>query len=349
MKISTETSQKIKNMSFVCSLLVVSIHVVWCADNTFSLGWFIEQGVKQGIARIAVPFFFVVSGFFLAQHFDEEGWWKREVKKRLFSLVVPFFIWSTMALFLLTLTPLSIWSDFIANRPFGTNIVWLQDGFNWWEVFGFDLMDNPLLLPLWFVRNLLFFVLFGHIFKWGVTCFKIRWLVFLFIVECFRLHLPSVQVQEFLMWGISTNGLFYFSVGIFSQRFKLSLLSNKMAVYCGLIGVFLLISKMSGGIVFGEVYEQLVRRLTIPFMLYFVWHFMSTKQWPEWLTSCAFPIYLMHMFVFPYFNMILKSVFIIDILRAFLLFVGGIIVPICVTNLLRRCVPRVAVILFGGR
>ena len=73
MKISAETSQKIKKMSFICSLLVVCIHVTWCADNTFSLGWLIEQGVRQGIARIAVPFFFVVSGFFLAQHFEKRG------------------------------------------------------------------------------------------------------------------------------------------------------------------------------------------------------------------------------------------------------------------------------------
>ena len=117
--ISQEISQKIKNMSLLCALLVVSIHVSW-PQEPLSAGWFLSIAIKEGYARIAVPFFFVVSGFLLAGHFDEEKWWHHEVGKRVRTLVVPFLIWSLVAL--VTSVPLSIIADLIAHRPFGTSI-----------------------------------------------------------------------------------------------------------------------------------------------------------------------------------------------------------------------------------
>ena len=78
--VSAEVSHKIKNMSIICALFVVMIHIGWYKDS-ICLTWFINELVAQGIARIAVPFFFVVSGFFLAAHFDEDGWWVRETRR----------------------------------------------------------------------------------------------------------------------------------------------------------------------------------------------------------------------------------------------------------------------------
>ena len=59
--ISAENSQKIKNMSIICAMLVVTIHVDWPKDN-ICLTWFINELIAEGIARIAVPFFFGLFG-----------------------------------------------------------------------------------------------------------------------------------------------------------------------------------------------------------------------------------------------------------------------------------------------
>lgn len=103
---SEDVSSKIKNMALVCAVLVVGIHVKWPHDTAFSLGWFGYHFIKEGIACIAVPFFFTVPGFFLGRHFGEDGWWRRAVFKRVLSLVVPFYIWCLVAV--LITVPLSL-------------------------------------------------------------------------------------------------------------------------------------------------------------------------------------------------------------------------------------------------
>ena len=64
--ISTRISNKIANMGMVCAVLVVSILVP-------SIG-VLDKGaiISDYIARIAVPYFFVVSGFLLACHCNQE-------------------------------------------------------------------------------------------------------------------------------------------------------------------------------------------------------------------------------------------------------------------------------------
>lgn len=87
MKISQELSDKIANMSFVCACLVVMIH------TPFSVGTidqFVKYWIGGGVASAAVPIFFIISGFFLGQHINEDGWYGRAVKKRIRTLVIPF-------------------------------------------------------------------------------------------------------------------------------------------------------------------------------------------------------------------------------------------------------------------
>lgn len=52
-------------MKFLCALLVVTIHVPPVGENVFSAAWLINYGIQQYLARIAVPFFFMCTGFLL--------------------------------------------------------------------------------------------------------------------------------------------------------------------------------------------------------------------------------------------------------------------------------------------
>lgn len=55
-------------LRFICSLLVVAIHVTPLTD----VNQYLDYGITRYLARIAVPFFFVCSGFFLFRKTDRD-------------------------------------------------------------------------------------------------------------------------------------------------------------------------------------------------------------------------------------------------------------------------------------
>lgn len=351
--ISVEMSQKIKNMSLACACLVVSIHVIWPHDQPLSLGWFMYEALGEGLAKIAVPFFFIVSGFFLAQHFDEVGWCQNEVRKRVRSLVVPFICWSVIAC--VASSFLGIIADFLAHRPFGTNIILLRND-NWLRLFGFDLTKYPLLGTLWYIRCLMFFVLTGFMFKYVVRKFGGVWLMVSFVFVLLYDHIPNTNWREFFRMGYAAGGIFYFSIGIFLQKKKSAhphlqkgtFCSSWSAVALGVVGIAFLVVKLVCAYHSWRGY-LVAGKLSLPFLIYFVWYFMPCARIPKWLTDCSFPIFLMHGIVLGYVSLCMKKCSISGLPSAFIHLFVGITFPIIVTLFMRRFAPKVVGALFGGR
>lgn len=107
-------SVKIANMSFVCALLIVCFHVGWPLNESKIARMIFYSIGAGGLGRIAVPFFFFVSGFYLARHFDDTNWYKREVLKRVKSLLIPFYVWCFIGLLVTFI--LSACADIVAGR-----------------------------------------------------------------------------------------------------------------------------------------------------------------------------------------------------------------------------------------
>ena len=345
MKISGETSQKIKNMGLLCAILVVSIHVEWPHDQPLSVGWFMYQAFAQGLSSIAVPFFFVVSGFFLASHFNDDNWYRQEITKRVKTLLVPFVFWSIFAL--VAQLPLSIVADKIAHRPFGTSI-FVMHNTNWLRILGLDFTDYPIHVPLWYVRCLFLFVLTVFVFKCGIAKFGYVWLIAAFIFNLIGNHIPNEIICNFFSRGYSTNGIFYFSVGLLLHKFSQTITSRRYAVLCGSIGVCLLTLKL----VFAYnawQFETCIGKLSLPFLLYFTWCIMTVSKLPQWLIACSFPIFLMHTIALSYIGIAMKHLPTGTTSAAFVGFIGSIIISMAIAAFLRRFLPRFANVIFGGR
>ena len=123
MKISVENSNRIKTLSVICTFFVVALHT--CANyEVNSLSWYLKTSFEHGVCRMAVPFFFVVSGFFIAVHLNEEGWWLQCVHKRLKTVGVPYLFWSFVE-FMFVLLLISI-ANVVGHRPVlqGVNLSW---------------------------------------------------------------------------------------------------------------------------------------------------------------------------------------------------------------------------------
>lgn len=216
------------------------------------------------------------------------------------------------------------------------------------RILGFDCMDFPLHVPLWYVRCLFFFVLTGGLFKFGVGASQHLWLALTFAACLLANHLPCENVREFLRMGYSLAGVFYFSVGVFIQRFSPSLRSTHAAVLCGFVGMALLAVKLLFAY-HGWRFQIALGKLSLPFLIYFTWHFMSARRLPNWLTACSFPIFLMHSIFLTYLGIMLKRLPLGALTTTGIQYIGSILLSIALTLLLRRLSPRAARVLFGGR
>lgn len=73
MAVDKELSRRIANMSVVCMILVVVQH---CDIG----GWI--NGHFGVFTRVAVPWFFLASGFFFIGHISDNGWYAEALRKR---------------------------------------------------------------------------------------------------------------------------------------------------------------------------------------------------------------------------------------------------------------------------
>lgn len=71
--ISEQTSAKIANAGLLAALMVVFIHVDMQPDCPAVVRWFVGI-VEQGLCTVAVPAFFVISGYLLGGHVGEVDW-----------------------------------------------------------------------------------------------------------------------------------------------------------------------------------------------------------------------------------------------------------------------------------
>ena len=104
MQINEEFSNKIANMGFVCACLVVVMHSPMPIARELSL---VEPVVKDALSIIAVPIFFMISGFLLAIKIprlndmsvsaagaSRFAWWRKAIAKRVRTIWVPYLLLS---------------------------------------------------------------------------------------------------------------------------------------------------------------------------------------------------------------------------------------------------------------
>ncbi len=245
----------------------------------------------------AVPFFFMISGFFLASHFGENGWWKREVRKRVSFLVIPYLFLAVIFLLFQ-----AFWNGFHSWTRGGGFTIPLLRGLAWpkWiSALGLDVMRRPQLGVLWYVRCLLFFVLvspavFRFVRRIRFPRLLLAFLIVLAYTTAFDQHIPGNDPSGFFIYGLSLEGLWYFSLGSLLRFRPMIVPIHAQWVAISVAAVFLAV--LSLGLVsdFSRPVSLVV--LSTPFVLFSLWTFTPVSAWPTALVSCAFPIYLMHTF-----------------------------------------------------
>ena len=359
--IAPSLSPKMTNMSFCCAFLVVTLHVGMPEEGTGGICWFFFHFLCDVLGRVAVPFFFLASGFFLAGHMSEAGWYGREMKKRARSLLCPYVLWQ--ALYAVYLIPLAVGANLVSRREWNWNIH-ISDVVH---VFGLDFTHNPGIPFFWFLRWLICLCVASPLLYWLLRKGRF-WVV---LAAYGFAVLKNMGVFGFQpdgwwwpwKWILHPFGTFYFlsgmawRMGTFPQCmpcFKQIVLwlgsgwltaKTILLVACGFSlpgigGWFLPIQYFPG-------HDEFL----YPAILYAVWRFIPAGKWPTWLTDASFGMYAGHAFFTHFIDSIMWfsrlgmsswQMFMFKWLVSLAGTIGGV-------ALARKHVPTVARFLLGGR
>ena len=146
---------KITIISFVCSLLVIWIHTYNAKSYALNseckglgwLTWSIENFWSE-IIGIAVPTFFLISGFLFFRTFSWDKLFEK-YKTRAKSILLPYLIWCTLYyLYFVILTNVPIIKDYISSERYVPSFInWVMS--LWPESY----------YSLWFLKNLICFII----------------------------------------------------------------------------------------------------------------------------------------------------------------------------------------------
>jgi len=345
-RLSAETSVRIANLGCICMLLVVSIHL-----SHLPQGIGLDAGIAYWILRyvfatVAVPFFFIVSGYFLSRHAGEPEWWTKACRQRLVTLGVPFLVWC--------LVPFVLFSVLWTSVPVGGECSRvLGKASSVAAGFGLNVFVAPELnRPLWYVRTLMLLVLLSPLLialvdrfrGWTVAAALAFWLAVNPGTLCTPDFWLSPRWQVFWVFGLSAEGVAWFTVGVFLRRHPLGL-TRRNGLVAGMLGVLIAVlglwARARGSLTGGYLME-----VAIPFTLAGLWTLTPSFRFPTFLCAASFPVYVLHAI----FIKVLSVVPFPHGPFAWVLEWGAVVsISLSVTFLLRRFLPRTAFYSFGGR
>lgn len=201
--LSGDFSQAIVVFRAILALMVINIHSinteVHFTDEiiSYDASWLvnIEYFCSQVISRMAVPAFFLLSGFLL---YRKSFSWFSNLKKKAISLLVPYFLINTIWILLFAIgQSLPFLSAFFTME---SNHILSWKVCDWLKAYGFN--SAPLVANLWFLRDLFVLNVLSILFiiplkKCPIICVLIA---FVFWISPHETHLFFLDKQAFCFW-----------------------------------------------------------------------------------------------------------------------------------------------------
>lgn len=344
MTLTLQESNKLSWMRLVCACMVVCIHVP--AGGGQTMAWCANRLLGNYLCWMAVPFFFLSSGYLLACKSEcrFSNWYGKEVRKRVKSILIPFFLWNLLALVFVPVLRLIAapqqWRSCLEALPGD----WLAKtvGYCWW--------DYPMHMPSWYLRALFIFAFCAPLILLLVRRIGRFGCVILVIVAGIITVWTQQTIDDLRMilnYVIPVNGLAYFALGAsFAMNgipkipASLSRLSAALVILFGMFAIWF--DYHGGGLKF--LFSVLG---IIPAIILF-WNLIPICELPKAISSLSFPIFLIHPFVLTFGGLILKGRVSADVAYIVLL-VLGVVGSACIAIGIKRISPRLSALMFGGR
>lgn len=213
---NTLISKSIYLVRFPLLVLVIFVHANFGKTLDASLAGmaiakFVMRFISEGISSVAVPCFFVISGYlFFNQHSLNWQLYLSKLKSRIHTLLIPYILWNALTLCVFYLVQSYFPSTMSGQTKLLANWNVSDFVFSFWDmqfVNGPDVgISAPICAPLWYVRNLMLLALASPIVYTLVVRFK-HWLILCLLVIWFVNpwdYSVNLAIQSYLFFSVGT-------------------------------------------------------------------------------------------------------------------------------------------------
>jgi surface polysaccharide O-acyltransferase-like enzyme len=354
--IDKELSKRIHSLRFLLIVFVVFIHggVIDTSVNftdgiqTFEVPFYVAkiQEFTDTITCVAVPLFFLISGFLL---YVKEPNFLRNLKKKGKTILLPYFLWT-----ILVICFLFIAQSFSFTKPYFTNLIVRNfSPMDWVGVFlghfgkFSEPSGHPLVYQFWFLRDLFVLNLLFVIIKKIIDVCPGGAFILFFVIWIGGIHI----------YIVSTTALFFFSLGYYMVKYNVKYkdidrIKRKDMVIMYMITIITSLFFRERVLIISEI--NII--MGILFFIKISNSFVKTKdvyKTLSWLEAYAFWVYATHGIVIAV--MIKVSVKIMPMNEGWLLIHYFGVTLLCIFILvgigkvIRKKVPKIYSVLTGGR
>lgn len=250
--------------------------------------------LSQTMVKVAVPLFYVFSGYLFFRHTDRWNgqFYLQKMQRRAVSLLLPYLLWNLLAA-LKYGSPLldSLW---IENPHTGLQIDWL--GQEQW-------LATPANMPLWFLRDLMMVSLLSPVIYWMLRSREGRWRSMLSHVVMLLLSLWYLSGIQAFTPGLSAYAVYFFSLGAYLSLHQKDLVATCLRIERLAYAAFIVLSVAMMTTYGTPVFASLMlcfRWVAVPAVVCMAYRLLSATslRQPRWLCDASYFVYLAHYVLF---------------------------------------------------
>ena len=340
MEVTKSISERFRLASTLSMMAVVFIHariihsrwgefVDTTAGIAGKVSYYVQFLLSENVGRIAVPLFFLISGFWMAYHNDSTlATYSDKLKKRVRTVLVPYLLVSLLWMVVSIAT-----GKLQINGVVDLLRVWLID---------------PVPFQFWFLQHLMMLLLLS----WPI----------LYVIRSMRygsyLLLIAMLIYSFAnqsTWGAFGDSLLYYTIGMCLAFAEIKYPSKGVVLALIAIYVGLLVAVVANGEISGWLVCLYKLQVLVGVSLILCWILYSSTEAKSRILTILGGNFFVYAFHEPLQSMIKSAVLPhihsqIGVLGLYLLMpVFVIAICLAVYMLMNKFMPRVAQVLTGGR
>ena len=371
-KNSNLTSSTISALRLPLAIMVVFIHsfgkpatvdtltIVYSNIGISEVYDLLRVAISHVITHCAVPTFFLLSGYLFFTKLQEWdfGVWKTKIKSRIYTVLVPYLIWVSIAIAWILLQKTA--GCIVKSNPWSGITEWFSDNgwlhlywdCNTWNLERTNILgwhtpsSAPYLIPFWFMRDLIVVLIFTPVIHWCIKQFKTFFMLLVLICYILGIWFPIP--------GFSSLATLYFSIGAYLMVNKIDL----TAVCRRLLYVFYLVAiVLLPFMIYYDGHNTEIGNRIYPFFVLamcgsiiniITWLERNSKMaWSKKYSDTTFFIFASHVFFLPYTGKLLRKAVAFmgplgDIVAYILIPLLTVIICITLCRIMQRYLPKLS-------